>query len=59
MRLLLIAALVCFILALISTLGPTLILGATFVPWMLGGFIAVVLDWLFGERLVTPNARKG
>lgn len=58
MRFLLIAALVCWIIALAISLGAGVVLNASAFSWFLGGAIAVVLDWLVGERLATASARR-
>ena len=47
-RILLLAALVLFVLALICAITPTTIAGASYPTWAIAGFIAWVLDQLVG-----------
>lgn len=50
MRLLLIAAVACFIIALITILAATTVAEANWEPWTVGGLLAWVLDALLGAR---------
>jgi hypothetical protein len=58
MKILLIAALGCFVVALICACSPTTILDATYVPWMIGGFVAIVLSWLVGGYVDTAWTQR-
>lgn len=53
MRLFLLAAIACFVLALLLALGAlSSALGAGYVPWALGGLLAWALDALLGAVAV-------
>lgn len=51
MRVLLIAAVVCFILALICTVAPTTVLTADGTTWTIAGLLAWSLDNLVGGKI--------
>lgn len=55
MRILLVAALVCFILALLCLIIPTTIANANWPTWLMAGLIAWVLDALTGGYVFTAN----
>jgi hypothetical protein len=50
-RLLFVAALACFIIALAIVLGSGAIAGTGYLAWLIGGFIAIVLAWLVGPYI--------
>jgi hypothetical protein len=59
MRLLLLLAVVCFVLALVAELVPTHVLGQGGLTWVTAGLLCWAVDALLGGHVFVMPARRG